>query len=180
MDFTETQLSRDTVYKGKVINVHSDKVELSDGSTSYRDLVEYIGAVGILPITKENNVIMVKQFRYGAGKMIYEIPAGTLEVDENPEHCAKRELIEETGYKAENLKYLTQIYTTPAYSTEIIKLYVAENLEYIGQNLDEDEFIEVVEIPMVELLQMCLNGEIADSKTLVSVYAYNMQKGLLP
>jgi len=164
--FEEKTLKTDKIFSGKILNLRIDEVELPNGKISTREIVEHSGAVAILPVFENGDILMVKQYRKPVEEVLLEIPAGKLEINENPLECAKRELEEETGYKARNWEYMGYIYTTPGFSNEKIHLYVAENLEKTVQSTDEDEFIEVIRLPESEILEMISQGKIVDSKTI--------------
>lgn len=178
MELKETLLEKQTVYEGKIVNLRRDTVRLPDGRESLRELVEHPGGVGVLPLDGDQNVYMVRQFRYGAGQVVLEIPAGKLE-GEDPLDCGKRELHEEIGLKAQRYTDLGRIFPTPAYDSEIIYVYLAEGLEMIDQKLDDGEFLEVEKIPLQKLLEMALAGELPDAKTQIAVLRTAKLKGLL-
>lgn len=169
MDLIEKTLTSDVVYNGKIINVYNDKVEISTGKTSYREVVEHSGGVVILAVHKKDNIekiLMVKQFRYPLKQALLELPAGKLEKDEDPFEAAKRELTEETGYIAQNWEDLGYIYTSPGYSNEKLYLYKATNLEYVGDCPDEGEILIEYEFSIEEIKKMIQNGDITDAKTI--------------
>lgn len=170
MDLNEKSLGSKTKYRGKILYVTSDNVLLPNGDTSERDVVHHSGGVGILPLLDDGNVLCVKQFRYPMHRVLLEIPAGKKEKGEKPLECGIRELHEETGYKSNKITPLGEILPTPAYDTETIHIYLAENLEKISdQELDKDEFINVCKVPFSELLKMVMNDEIKDAKTVAAV-----------
>ena len=169
MDLIEKTLTSDVVYNGKIINVYNDKVEISTGKSSYREVVEHSGGVVILAVHKKDNIekiLMVKQFRYPLKQALLELPAGKLEKDEDPFEAAKRELTEETGYIAKNWEDLGYIYTSPGYSNEKLYLYKATNLEYVGDCPDEGEILIEYEFSTDEIKKMIQNGDITDAKTI--------------
>lgn len=169
MDLIEKTLTSDVVYDGKIINVYNDKVEISTGKTSYREVVEHSGGVVILAVHKKDNIekiLMVKQFRYPLKQALLELPAGKLEKNEDPFEAAKRELTEETGYIAQNWEDLGYIYTSPGYSNEKLYLYKATNLEYVGDCPDEGEILIEYEFSTDEIKKMIQNGDITDAKTI--------------
>ena len=170
MNLQEKKITGKTLYDGKIISLNLDEVELPDGSTSFREYVKHSGGAAILLI-KDNKVLLVKQFRYAYNKEIYEIPAGKLNKDEDPKVAATRELEEETGYKAE-LVHMADIYPTPGYTDEIIHIYHAQKYEFVGQKLDEGEFLNCQFIDIETVLKMIESGEIADAKTIIAVYKY--------
>lgn len=172
----EKRVDRELLYDGKVFDVYRDSVELEDGSTTIRELVEHNGGVAVLALDAENKVFMVRQFRYGAGETLLELPAGKLEKGENPRACGIRELEEETGYVAAQFDFLAQIIPTPAYDSERIDIFLARGLTPTGkgQHLDEGEFLTVERIPFKEVLEMCMDGRIIDAKTVAGVLKYHM------
>lgn len=173
MVYEEKTMKCDRLYEGKIINLRIDTVELPEKKYSKREIIEHPGGVGIIPVTEDNCIILVKQFRKAVNRMLLEIPAGKLEVNEEPRETAIRELREETGYDAENLKYLLEFYTSPGYTNEKIYLFLASGLIYGEQDLDEGEFCEIEKYNIEELTKMIDRGEIIDSKTIIGI---NMAK----
>ena len=166
MDYTEKQLHSELIFDGKVLHLYRDDILLPDGNTGYREYCKHVGAVCIVPLTDEDEVICVRQYRYAHRKMVLEIPAGKLDApDEDPTKAALRELREETGAICQKLTYLGPLYTTPALIDEVIHMYMAEGLTFGQTDLDEDEFIEVERIPLNELVDRICRGEVPDSKT---------------
>ena len=165
MDLFEKTLEKNYVYEGKIINVCRDTVSLPNGKTSIREKVEHNGGVCVAPITDNNELIFVRQFRYAYGKVLLELPAGKLEKGEDPFEAGKRELEEETGQVAGKYYDLGEFYPTPGYCAEIIHLYAASSLTATEMHLDEDEFLNVELIPIDKALEMVMNGEIPDGKT---------------
>ena len=174
MNLQEKKLNSKTIYSGKIVTLEIDEVELPDGKTSYRECVRHSGGASVLLI-KEGKVLLVRQFRYLYGKPIYEIPAGKLNVGEDPQIAAARELEEETGFKAE-LSHLADIYPTPGYTDEIIHVYFAEKFEVTAQKLDDDEFLNYCFIDIDTVVKMIESGEIKDAKTIIAVYKYLLKK----
>ncbi|MCL5266211.1 MAG: NUDIX hydrolase [Chloroflexi bacterium] len=175
---TEITLSSDRVYEGRVIHLRVDTVRLADGGLTKREIVEHRGAVALVAVGQDDNVLLVKQYRKAAGKDLLEIPAGTLELGENPLDCAQRELQEETGHKAARIEPLTGFYPCPGYSTEFIHVYVATGLQPSVAEHDDDEDIEVVPVPFPEALKMVGSGEICDAKSIIGLLAYARRKGM--
>ncbi|NLY42961.1 MAG: NUDIX hydrolase [Clostridiaceae bacterium] len=174
MDFNEKTIKSDKIYLGKIINLRVDTVLLPNGHTSTREIVEHPGGVGIIPVTDNKEVIMVRQFRKPVGEMCLEIPAGKLNFGEDPYECGVRELEEETGYKAKNITSLGHFYSTPGFTNEILYLYMATGL-YKGQvKPDEDEFIETEVLPLEKLVQMVMQGEIKDAKSIIAILKADM------
>ncbi|MGD9678051.1 MAG: NUDIX domain-containing protein [Vulcanibacillus sp.] len=165
----EVNISSKTIFEGKVLKVVVDQVQLPNGNFGEREIVHHPGAVGILAVTADERVILIKQFRKAIDKVIIEIPAGKLEPNEDPIVCAFRELKEETGYSAESMKEITKIYTSPGYSDEVIHLFKAEGLINGKAVPDEDEFVEMLELSFKEIDDLINSDEIIDSKTIVAL-----------
>lgn len=170
MDFFEKRTGGKTIYNGKILKLISDDVLLPDGSSSKREIVRHSGGAAVLLVT-DNKVLLVRQYRYAYGKEIYEIPAGKLDGNEDPAEGAARELKEEAGYAAE-LEHLIDIYPSPGYTDEIIHLYYAKSPRFVGQKLDEGEFLNCEFIPLERVIKMIEAGEINDAKTVTALYAY--------
>ena len=168
--FEEKQIEREEIFNGAVLHVVKDKVLLPDGNTSYREFCLHKGAVAVIPITDDNEIILVRQFRYAHHREFLEIPAGKFDfAGEEPLAAAKRELSEETGAVAKKYTSLGILDTTPALIDEIIHLYMAEDLTFGNMHLDEDEFLSVERIPLTKLIDMVMNGEIRDAKTQIAI-----------
>ena len=169
MDYFEQRIDRDDKYPGIIVDVHLDNVLLSDGSKARREVVEHPGGVTILPVDEAGNCYMVRQFRYPAGHMMLEAPAGKLEYGEDHRECAVRELSEETGFTADELIYLGGFYTSPGFSSELLHVYLALGLHAGESHLDEGEFLNVEKHSLQALEQMIMNNEIEDAKTIIAV-----------
>lgn len=172
MNLEEKTLSSEIVFDGKIMTVRRDKVEISTGQTSSREVVEHSGGVVILAFCKKDGIekiLMVKQFRYPLKEAVLELPAGKLEKGENPFEAAKRELTEETGYKATDWQDLGYIYTSPGYSDEKLYLYKASDLEFVGECPDEGEILVEYEFSVDEVKEMVKNGTISDAKTICAL-----------
>ena len=169
MDYTEKQLSRRDIYRGRIITVHCDEVELSDGSVSRREIVEHHGGVAVLPVDADGRVYCVRQYRYAYGKSLLEAPAGKLEAGEDPLECAVRELSEETGFTAERYIPLGSLYPSPGYCSEVLYLYLALGLRPGEAHLDKGEFLDVETHSLDELLDMAMRDELHDAKTVAAV-----------
>ncbi len=161
------------VYTGRLINVRIDEIILKDGSRYSREIVEHPGAVVILAFLDDNDtILMVRQYRRAADKVLLELPAGTLNSNEMPEECALRELEEETGYRAHKIERLGSFYLAPGYSTEKIYAFFAKDLEERKQRLEVDEDIKVEKVKIKDLLAMINDGKIEDAKTLASLFLF--------
>lgn len=167
----EKTLKTEHIYSGRIIQVQVDEVELPNGKTSTRELVKHPGAVAVIAITDDNKLVMVEQYRKPLEKVIVEIPAGKLEKGEEPALCARRELEEETGYECESLELVSSFYTSPGFADEIIHIYVAKGLKQKenAAGLDEDEFVNVLEISLDEALEFIKEKRIFDAKTIFGV-----------
>lgn len=169
MDLEEKTLSKEYAFKGRIINLRVDKVELPDGSVSTREIVEHNGGIGVLPIDDEMNVYVVKQWRSPYKRVVLEIPAGKRDGDEKPLDCGVRELKEEIGAVANEYTYLGELLPSPGYCGEIIYIYLARGLTFENQKLDEGEFLNVEKMPFKKLVEMVINGEVCDAKTQIAV-----------
>lgn len=169
--FEEVTISSETIYEGRIIDVKKDQVRLPNGKNGTRELVKHPGAVGIIPITADDRLIVVEQYRKPLERSIVEIPAGKLEPGEEPVVTAVRELEEETGYGANDFTYLQTIATSPGFADEVIHLYIAKDLYKIEQpaSPDEDEFVELMDISLEEAEEMMQDGRIYDAKTVIAV-----------
>ena len=166
----EKTIEKSIVFEGKIVSIEKHTVLFDDKSTSYREIARHCGGVGILAIDEADRVIMVKQYRKPYEEFLLEIPAGKLEKGEAPEECAERELLEETGYKADILERLSEIYPSPGFLDERLFVFKAKNIKDLGtQNLDADEHLEIVFIPFDEVLEMVQSGIIKDAKTMVAI-----------
>lgn len=169
MDFTEKTIATTDIYNGRIVHLKEDTVSMPDGSIAKRELVIHGGGVGVLALDENNEVYMVRQWRKPYDEVVLEIPAGKLESGEDIKAAALRELMEETGYLAKTIMPMGKYYPTPGYCSEIIYLYLAKDLEYVGQNLDPGEFIEVIKIPLATLLEMVMDNKIYDAKTAIAI-----------
>lgn len=166
------------IFNGRIINVHDDEITLVDGSSAHREVVDHPGGVAIAGITDNNEILLVRQFRYPYRETIYELPAGKLEKGEAPRQAGIREFKEECGASAEIFESLGEIYPTPGYCGEIIRLFYAENLSLGEQNLDEDEFLDVIKMPIDECITRIMSGEIKDAKTIAGIFKLKELKKL--
>lgn len=170
MNFEEKTLNSEVVYDGKVMTVIRDDVEVADGHKSFREVVLHSGGVVITAMKDAETILLVKQYRYPLKQTVLELPAGKLEVGENPDEACKRELEEETGYRAKNWKSLGYINTTPGICTEKLYLYLASDLEFVGEHPDEGEIIKCFEYKLSDVMNMINNGEINDAKTICALH----------
>lgn len=164
------------MYKGRIINLRLDSVVLENGNTALREVVEHPGAVGIVALKDNGDIVMVKQYRKAADQMLLELPAGKLEQGEDPADCAARELTEETGYIAANLRYLVSFYTSPGFSNEVMHMFLATGLSQGENDPDDDEMVETVEISRDRAVDMILKGEIKDGKTIAGILLLGIVK----
>jgi ADP-ribose pyrophosphatase len=169
MNFEEKTINSDIVYHGRIIDVFSDTAEIVTGEKVFREVVRHSGGVVIFALKDEDTILLVKQFRYPIKKVCFELPAGKLEKGEDPDLAAKRELEEETGYKAKNWSSLGLIYTSPGFSDETLHLYKAKNLEFVGEHPDDCEIIQAYEYNIKDVKLMIKSGEINDAKTLCAI-----------
>lgn len=179
MDYTETTISTERIFEGRVINFRRDTVVLPNGEKAARELVEHPGGVGVVAINDDGELLLVEQYRKPYERVITEIPAGKLEKGEDAELCGRRELEEETGYTAETFEYLGECYPSVGYTDEIIRLYLAKGLEKTKQNLDEDEFLSVKKIPLREMTERVMKNEFADAKTVIGVLKAAIKEGIV-
>lgn len=156
-------------FNGNIITVHLDTVTLTDGTEAKREVVDHPGGVAVVGITDNNEILMVRQFRYPYRETIYEIPAGKLEKGEDPLKSAKREFKEECGAEAEIFEPMGEIYPTPGYCGEIIRIFYAEKLTFGEQHLDDDEYLDVIKMPLDECVERIMSGEIKDAKTICGI-----------
>ena len=162
--------SRIRIHQGRVYELVSENITLENGVTTDMEFVHHPGAAGIVPMPDENQVILIKQYRHSLREYIWEIPAGTRDPDESMLTCARRELIEETGYAAEKWIKLSEITAVPGYSDERIQLFLATDIKAAQQNLDRDEMLNVHRVKFDEALDMIQRSEIRDSKTISGLY----------
>ena len=179
MEMREKTLSQEYHFKGHIMAARLDQVELPNGHTAAREVCEHLGGVGVLPIDKDGNIILVRQYRYPYDEIMLEIPAGKLDHgdDEVAADCGLRELKEETGCTAGRIVPLGCIYPSPGFLTEVVHLFAVLDLTEGEMQPDEDEFVEVVRLPIAEVEAMAERNEIRDAKTLVALYRARL-KGL--
>ncbi|HUW64174.1 MAG TPA: NUDIX hydrolase [Spirochaetia bacterium] len=167
----EKSLSSEVHYRGKVLNLRVDEVELPNGNRAQREVVEYPGAVTVVALTGDGDVLLVRQYRHAVGEELLELPAGKLEPGEDPKSSAFRELVEETGFRAREMKLLLSFYTTPGFSTEQMHLFLATGLVPGSPDPDPDEFIAVERVPLGRAKEMIQEGLIRDAKSIVGLLA---------
>ena len=166
----EKQLNSTNVFKGRLLDVYSDDIELPGGHKSKREYIKHVGAACVVPVDDDGNIVILKQFRYPFRRVLTEIPAGKLDSKEEPHlEAALRELKEETGYTAGKMIYLGEFLPTCAYSDEVIHMYLATELSKGEQKLDEDEFVDVEKMPLADAVKEIMNGNITDGKTQTAI-----------
>ena len=165
----EKTLSQKYHFKGKIMNLREDVVELPDGRNATREVCEHCDGVAVLPVKENGEVVLVRQFRYPFERVLTEAPAGKVDEGEHHLDCAVRELSEETGYVADEMEYLGFVYPSPGCFTERIHLYVARGLHEGESHPDDGEFLDVSSLPFADVLKMCESGEINDAKTVLLV-----------
>ncbi len=177
--FYEKTISSRSIFNGKIIDVQVDDVLLPDGNKSRREIVKHPGAVAIIPITEDNKIIFVEQYRKPLERSLIEIPAGKIEPNEKPEITAVRELEEETGYTTDQLELVASFYTSPGFADEMIHLYFTNQLKRLQQTIpgDEDEFVEIHELTLDQAEQLINGKKIYDAKTMYAI-TYLKLKGM--
>ncbi len=171
------RIDGEVVYRGRVFDVELDRVRFPDGSVGELEMIRHPGAAAVLPLYRpgewargdEAAVVLLRQFRYAANGELWEVPAGKLDPGESPESCALRELEEEAGLRARELRRLTTVYTTPGFTDEVIHLFVALGLESGETRHDTSEFIELHEVGLEQALEMVASGQINDAKTICTL-----------
>lgn len=175
MDNPETKIMRhDEVYNGKIIDVHVDTVQLPSGKNAIREVVIHPGGVVAVPVLDDGRLILIRQFRYPLKKYILEFPAGKLDSQQSPLETIGRELEEETGYRARSIRHEFSFYTSPGISNELIHFFVARDLQFVSQHLEEGEHITVEIHSVEECLKKVAMGEITDGKTILGLFWYQM------
>ena len=169
MDFFERQIETNTLYEGMIVNIRRDVAELRDGTRVPREVVEHPGGVGIIPVTNDGKVLMVRQYRYPMEEELLEIPAGKLDDGEDPFDCAVRELSEETGCTAGRYVDFGAIYPSPGFCRETLYLYMALDLRYGEMHLDEGELLSVEAVAIDDLVGMIMRNELPDAKSIIGI-----------
>lgn len=169
MKLMEKTKKQEYRYKGKILNLRVDEAELENGRIAKREVVEHPGGVTIAALTEQDELLFVRQFRYPYGEVVLELPAGKLEAGEDPFEAGKRELLEETGAEGRDYVFLGNLYPSPGYCGEIIRIYACRISSVGDNNPDDDEFIEVERIPIDKAVSMVMENEIPDAKTQVGI-----------
>lgn len=180
-DLSETRISSQSVYHGGLLHVKEDRVKLPDGRQATREYIVHPGAVAVIPLLDNGEVVMERQFRYPLRRELYELPAGKLDPGETPLFCGQRELLEETGYVASKWRFVATIHPCIGYSDESISLYLAEGLRPGPHQRDSEEFLEIFTIPLAQALEWVRIGRITDVKTVIGLFwAEKIAQGWLP
>ncbi|HHY46670.1 MAG TPA: NUDIX hydrolase [Firmicutes bacterium] len=166
---TETLVDSRRLYEGKIINVRLDTVRLPDGRHATREVVEHSQAVAVVALTDDDGVVLVRQYRHPVGEITLEVPAGKLDKGENPLECAVRELEEETGYRASDIRRVMSFYTTPGFSDELIHIFVARGISRYRPHPDQDEFVKAEVYSLDQAVDMIRSGVIRDAKTIAGI-----------
>ncbi len=178
MELFEKTIDSQDIFQGRIINLRIDRVVLPDGNESTREIVEHPGAVAIVAIDENQNIWMVKQYRKAVEEILMEIPAGTLEKGEDPLECAKRELAEETGLKAQKWESILSYYSAPGFVTEKLHLFLATGFTEGDKHTDQDEFLYTVKLPLAEAYEAIFSGDIKDGKSIIGIhYALKLLAG---
>jgi ADP-ribose pyrophosphatase len=162
-------IKTETLLKGRAFSIRRDWMKTPDGRETKYDIIEHTGSVVLIPLDTEGNLLFVRQYRHAAGTDLLELPAGTLDVGEEPAVCAAREMREETGFAAGQLEKIGEFYLAPGYSTEFMVVYLATDLRYDPLKADADEFLTLEKIPVKKALEMAENGEMPDAKSLAAL-----------
>ena len=170
-ELTERLIASRTVFEGRLLTVLVDEVELADGARARREVVRHPGAVAIVGLLDDGRVIMIRQYRHAAGEVLWELPAGVLEAGEEPAACARRELIEETGYAADEVAPLLSAFLSPGFSSEIIHLFLARDLSRVEPSTEPDERIEIHALPFDKAVAMALRGEVRNAAAICGLLA---------
>ncbi len=175
MEYIEKTLKENQVFDGKILKVYCDDAILPDGKPCTREYIRHNGGACVLYV-RGDEVLLVRQYRYPYGESVYEIPAGKLDLGEEPIKAAERELEEEGGIRAKELKLLHVMYPTPGYTNEKIYIYQAVSVEETAAHLDEGEYLDVEYVPLSRIKEMLKNGEINDGKTIIALQAYLLEQ----
>jgi ADP-ribose pyrophosphatase len=176
MVMPEKKLSSQQLYRGRAVNLRMDTVEKSDGKTTTREVVEHSNCVAVVVVDEQGNVLLVRQYRYPAGKFLLEIPAGGIDPNEEPIDCVRRELQEEIGYFPQKIEELGGFYSVPGYGTEYLYCYLATDLVPSRLIAEDSEGIEVVRVPISKITQLITSGEICDAKSIAALLTFLLQR----
>ena len=176
MDFTETCLDGEELFRGTLLSLHRDRVRLPDGGEAVREYVQHPDAAVVIPLLDERTVLMVRQYRYAAGKHTLEFPAGKIDEGETPEQAARRELLEETGYQCDELKQQFALCLPVAYTSASATIFLATGLHFTGHSGELGEFIETIPLAITDAVEKIATGEICDMKDVVALYALTFRR----
>jgi ADP-ribose pyrophosphatase len=165
-----------SIYRGRVIDLNVETVRLPNGATVDLEIIHHPGAAAVVPMKDEDTVLLIRQYRHAAGGYILEIPAGTLHPGEDPRDCAARELEEEIGFRASALEPVITFFTTPGFTDEVIHIYKGTGLTPGTQNLDHDEVLEVIELPLERAIGQIEDGTIRDGKSIIGLQAVFLRR----
>lgn len=172
----EKRFKKRRIYAGKTVDFYADLVRLPSGRIATREYLRHPGAAAVLPFVDPGRIVMVQQYRYAVGKITFEIPAGKLHRGESPVQCLKRELVEETGYRADRIRPLTSFWPSCAINSEVIHIFWADRLEPGPSRPDPDEHIRCVLVPFRQALQWIGSGRIQDAKTIIALSLFALRK----
>lgn len=168
-NYVEKTIKSETLYEGRIVTLRIETVELPDKKYSKREIVDHARGACCIPVTDDNCLVLVKQYRKAIDNFVLELPAGLVEPNEDPREAAERELQEEIGCKPGKMKYLFEAYASPGFTNEVVSFFLAKDLVEDALPLDDTEFIETVKIPFEELLRMVEDCEISDAKTMIGI-----------
>ncbi|PIZ26933.1 MAG: ADP-ribose pyrophosphatase [Chloroflexi bacterium CG_4_10_14_0_8_um_filter_46_9] len=176
MVMPEKKLSSQQLYQGRAVNLRMDTVEKSDGKTTTREVVEHSNCVAVVVVDEQDNVLLVRQYRYPVGKFLLEIPAGGIDPNEEPIDCVRRELQEEIGYFPQKIEEFGGFYSVPGYGTEYLHCYLATDLVPSRLIAEDSEGIEVVRVPISKITQLITSGEICDAKSIAALLTFLLKR----
>lgn len=171
----EEILQSETVYEGKLIDLRKDTVRLPNGKTAAREVVVHPEVIAVLPVLGDGRLVLVRQYREAVGRVLLEVPAGGIDGDETPEEAVRREMVEETGYHVGSMEQITSFYTSPGFTTELMHLFVARDLQP-GTPTEENDEIEVVLLSLEEAMEQVTGGQMADAKSILALALYQLQQ----
>ncbi len=169
-DFTEAPVSSETVFQGRLLHVKRDRVRMPDGKQAEREYIVHPGAVVVIALTDRGELVMERQYRYALGRDFFELPAGKIDPGEEPETTARRELAEETGYRAAKWTRLGAVHPSIGYASERIEIFLAEGLTAAGASPDDEEFLEIFTLPLATAIEWVRTGAITDSKSIAALF----------